>query len=672
MNHGPFIPERKTVAEFFLLQALFVVLFYCIYTFTNTTAAASNETLLQWYHPLELQIPFIPEWFIAYFSIGILLLAPLFFLEAPLFRRYFVAQGLATFIAAFFFYFFPFECGFERAIPEQGAWRSILTFFYEHDQPHNLVPSLHVGYTFTALFFIRTRSEGAWRRFFELFASAICLSVLLTHQHHVIDIVTGLLLSALVYQIAQTLPDRWGPRFHVPTSHLAHTLPPGPSRALFPAVITLTRVLLNPFKGLQRLRDRHGDPFTARLVTMGDVVLTGQPELVKKIFKLPPKSFSLMNTPMIEFFFGSQSLFTLEGEPHQRDRKLIMPHFRGELMRAYGDTMAECTIKHLAPHQDGEKISLMTLAQNTTLEVMMKILLGMNRPERIEQMKEILQGWNASQSPLLGFGIFRHNFGGIGPYAKFAKHNVAIRAVIRELIAEFRSEESGNNTILSLLVRTTYEDGTPMTDEHITDAMLTLVIAGFDTTANTICWSLEILHRHPEVLEKVLQEIDALAPDAPVDELTHLPWLDAVCYEILRLYPPIESLPVRLLKEPLELGDYTIPAGVGVCPSPILAHTIPERYPEPHHFNPERFLGKKPSPFEVFPFGGGVRLCVGHAFAHYQMRIVLGISLRHYRFEPLGSHPTPKRYSVLVGPNHPCPARIFHRPEHPAPLGSAS
>jgi cytochrome P450 len=145
---------------------------------------------------------------------------------------------------------------------------------------------------------------------------------------------------------------------------------------------------------------------------MGDVVLTGQPELVKKIFKLPPKSFSLMNTPMIEFFFGSQSLFTLEGEPHQRDRKLIMPHFRGELMRAYGDTMAECTIKHLAPHQDGEKISLMTLAQNTTLEVMMKILLGMNRPERIEQMKEICRAGTPPSLPCWALPSFATTLAG--------------------------------------------------------------------------------------------------------------------------------------------------------------------------------------------------------------------------------------------------------------------
>ena len=436
---------------------------------------------------------------------------------------------------------------------------------------------------------------------------------------------------------------------------------PGPRRSVLMSIITMIRIGLGPYTAMRDLRQRYGDPFHMWIVGMGDVVGTGRPELIKSIYALQPTKFSLMNTPMLEFFFGPRSLFTSEGETHQRDKKLVFPHFRGERMRAYGDTMAQCAIDQCSQHLDGKKVSLMELSRNITLEVMMRTQLGLTDEKKIAEIKELLYHLNNCQNPLLGYKFFRNEWGGFGPWAKFQRYNRPLRAYLIELIREARARDEKGEDILSLLCETKYEDVTPLEEEHISDHIFSILIAGYDTTANSITWSLDVFHRHPEALEKIQAEIDSVDADAKPDDLTKLPWLDSACYEILRLYPPIESLPVRQLEEDYQLDDYVIPKGYGLCPIPALAHRDPELYPEPDRFNPERFISKKPDRFAFLPFGGGARLCIGFAFANYQMRVVLGTCLKLFKFELLDPPPKPKRYSITIGPKENTNAIITKR-----------
>lgn len=217
MEYGPFKPTKNAFLEYGMLLFCHILLFLVVYGLTNYLASTSTSaTLFIIYHSLELEIPFIPEWFVIYLSIDVMLWLPLFFVPPHRFRRYFVAQACATLIAGAFFYLFPFDCGFIRTIPAEEPWHSLLNFFYSLDQPHNLVPSLHIGYSTVILLFSREGAKDRWYIFLHVWTLAIYASVLLTHQHHVIDIVTGAALAYFVYKLSNTLCDKWGPRFADP------------------------------------------------------------------------------------------------------------------------------------------------------------------------------------------------------------------------------------------------------------------------------------------------------------------------------------------------------------------------------------------------------------------------------------------------------------------------
>lgn len=215
--YGPRKPEQKVFFEYLGLATSFLVTFVSVYGFTNSRASEfTRDELLVFYHPLELEIPFLPGWFLVYMSIGFMLWTPLFFCPLWRWRRFFVAQMLTIFGAGFFFYFFPFDCGFIRAIPTEGAWSGFLEGFYGYDHPHNLVPSLHIGFCTGVLLWVRGELEGRWYLFFHIWALAIYASVLFTHQHHVIDIVTGIILSVSMYQLSNIVCDRLGAYFRAP------------------------------------------------------------------------------------------------------------------------------------------------------------------------------------------------------------------------------------------------------------------------------------------------------------------------------------------------------------------------------------------------------------------------------------------------------------------------
>ena len=240
------------------------------------------------------------------------------------------------------------------------------------------------------------------------------------------------------------------------------------------------------------------------------------------------------------------------------------------------------------------------------------------------------------------------------------KYNQELCDFVQSLIQENRAGEGGSD-ILSLMVRSQYEDGSVMEDEHIGDHMRTLLVAGFDTTANTIAWGIDTIFRHPQVLKRIKDEVDGMSEDMSLDDLSKLPYLDATCYELMRLRPPLELIPTRKLSKPLRLGPYELMPGTGVMPCPIMTQRDPEIYPDPNEFNPDRFLGKRPNVFEYFPFGGGRRLCAGYAFANYQLRLVIGTIIKEYDVELAGPPPKAKRYSVVVGPAGDTPAVISHR-----------
>jgi cytochrome P450 len=239
------------------------------------------------------------------------------------------------------------------------------------------------------------------------------------------------------------------------------------------------------------------------------------------------------------------------------------------------------------------------------------------------------------------------------PWGKFMRLRYQVDELIYAEIHQRRLQpDSSRNDILSLMMAATDESGQPMSDEELRDELVTLLIAGHETTATSIAWALYWIHRHTEVQEKLLQELDTLGDNPDPNVVLRLPYLNAVCSETLRLYPVATLALNRVVKSPLEIMGYKFEPGTLLVPCIYLTHHREDIYPEPKQFKPERFLDRQYAPYEYLPFGGGNRRCIGLAFALFEMKIVLATLLSHWQMELPDSKPVlPVRKGALLGPS---------------------
>ena len=402
------------------------------------------------------------------------------------------------------------------------------------------------------------------------------------------------------------------------------TLPPGPRSSLG----FMVRYLRDPIGCMLPLAREYGDPvlFPGKPA----IVFTGDPAGIKAIYGADPDTFEPLNQDL-GVFIGARSLILLGGAEHRRARKLMTPPFHGARMRAYGEQIVRLTEQRTAAWRPGQRVSMLDALQHVSLDVILQAVFGVTDPERMASLSKLLLEITNGISPLIALvPSLRHEFGGVGPYAAFMRRRKRLHEQLDALIAAGRAA-GPREDILSLLLSARYEDGQPMPDDEVRDQLVLLVIAGHETTAIAIAWSLYALHR-PETaaaLERLRAELDGADPGP--ESLAKLPYLEATCLETLRRYPIAPAPSPRRLLRPFELMGYTLPAGIGVCAAIALAHFREEVYPEPMRFRPERFLERQFSPFEFLPFGGGSRRCLGAAMASYEMKLVLGTILRRYK-----------------------------------------
>jgi cytochrome P450 len=268
-----------------------------------------------------------------------------------------------------------------------------------------------------------------------------------------------------------------------------------------------------------------------------------------------------------------------------------------------------------------------------SIDVILRAVFGVDEAAGLAELRAALLGALASMNPLLMlFPGLRRRFGGVGPYARMLAVRDRLDALIYDAIARRRtSVRGGEGDVLGLMLSARYDDGSAMSDREIRDQLLTLVFAGHETSGIALAWAVNWLERTPSVRGRLLGELSTLGDDPEPAALAGAPYLEAVCHETLRLYPVVGEV-VRLLRAPLTLGAWTIPAGVAVSAGIALVHARADLYPEPAAFRPERFLERKFAPHEYLPFGGGARRCIGAAFALHEMKVVLGTLLTHYRF----------------------------------------
>ena len=413
------------------------------------------------------------------------------------------------------------------------------------------------------------------------------------------------------------------------------TLPPGPSE---PPLVQTLRWLLRPISFLESCRRRFGDSFSVSFLGFQTpMVMLSDPEAIRALYTVPGHTLPPGRTVALQPIMGSRSLLLLEGREHLARRKLMLPPFHGARMRAYEATVREVVAREVDSWPAGEPFALHPRMQAVTLEVILRAVFGVSDPAHRARLGERLGALlERHASASLQFGVLlSRRFGGPDPLAKLAALRQEIDGMLGAEIAARRADPGED--ILSLLVEARFEDGEPMDDAEIRDQLMTLLLAGHETTATGLAWTFDLLLRHPHVLDRLAAGDD----DA---------YLRAVVAESLRLRPVV-PLAGRRLSEELRVNGHVLPPGTDVTPAIWLAHTRPDRYPEPYAFRPERFLEDAPATYAWIPFGGGVRRCLGAAFAEMEMRVALGEILRRRTLRPAsGSAERVARRNVTFSP----------------------
>jgi cytochrome P450 family 135 len=436
------------------------------------------------------------------------------------------------------------------------------------------------------------------------------------------------------------------------------TLPPGPAVAPGRQVAAW---IFRPEALMERARRERGNVFTLHL-PLGPVVAVADPALVKDIFTGDPDVLRAGegNRPL-EPVVGPDSLLLLDGARHLRRRRLVLPPFHGERLKAYENDMAALTAASLATWPRDRPFALEPHLRAITLAIIVRVVFGIEDEARAARVQELIPtlvpdgGW----SSLLLLPAFRRDLGRGSPWRRFTAARAAVDALLYEQIAERRAEAdlAARTDILSLLLQARDEDGAPLTDHELRDELMTLLLAGHETTASALAWAFTLLvHARPDALERA-REDDA--------------FLDAVATETLRLKPPL-PMAVRRSTEPVTVGDHRLPAGTRIAPCLYLIHRRADLYPAPRAFRPERFLdGAKPETYAWLPFGGGIRRCVGAAFAQLELRTVLRTVLTavDVAAPDAGGRPErTRRRAIVLAPHR--GARVVVRTSRPRALRS--
>jgi cytochrome P450 family 135 len=403
-------------------------------------------------------------------------------------------------------------------------------------------------------------------------------------------------------------------------------LPPGPRmpRALQTAIWFRRAQWM-----LSQCAARYGEMFTLRIQHEGTWVMLSNPEHIKQVFTGDPRIYHAGEGNRVLLpVLGEHSLLLLDERAHMEQRKLLLPPFHGERMQRYGELMAEIAAQEIESWPSGEPYRLRPRMQAITLEIILRTVFGLDQGERLErlrvELRRLLDMLTRPHMLLLPIVMGPERLSRWGPFQRL--HSQVDKLIYSEIAERRGAAERGSRRedVLSMLLGARHEsDGSPMSDQELRDELLTLLVAGHETTATALSWAVERLTRHPDKLARLGEEVEAGEKQ----------YLEAVVTETLRLRPVI-SLVARMLREPVELGGYKLPAGITVTPAIYLVHRRPDVYPNPERFEPERFLEQPPGTYTWIPFGGGVRRCIGGSFAHFEMQVVLAELVKRRKLKP--------------------------------------
>jgi cytochrome P450 len=434
-------------------------------------------------------------------------------------------------------------------------------------------------------------------------------------------------------------------------------LPNGPKA---PELFQMLNWISRPFEYLEECTDKYGDIFTIRLLGFPPFVFIGHPQGIKQIFAADAQCFDaarINNNGGGRLIMGDNSLILMDGPVHERERKLLMPPFHGDKVKSYAKSICEITEKVASLWKIDKPFIGIEVTQEITLKVIMQVVFGFSEGKKSDQLRSAIAHWlELTSSPTRLSFIFlkplQVDLGSWSPWGNFIRAKQKIYDLFQAEIEDKRTHpEKRGNDILSLMLSATDSEGQVMSDEQLKDELITLLSAGHETVANALAWAFYWLAKNPSVKEKLLQEIDNLGKNPDPIEISRLPYLTAICQETLRIYPVVQVALARFAKQDVEIMGHFFKAGTTFIPSIYSIHHREDLYPNSKQFRPERFLERQYTAYEFLPFGGGVRLCLGHALAMLEIKLVIASIVSKYNLELADDKPIkPIRRSAVIAP----------------------
>jgi cytochrome P450 len=390
---------------------------------------------------------------------------------------------------------------------------------------------------------------------------------------------------------------------------------PGPR---VPGLLQSWLGVVRPVEARLALRKRYGPVFRSNDAIAGELFHVADRALVEQMFKWKPAQYNVAEPrEVMAPVTGPSSILLLDGERHLRMRKLMLPPFHGDAIAHYADVIEQITNGAIDDWRPGQTIRTRSVAQAVTLEVIIRAVFGITDAARIAELKRLLPGLSAPSPFLL---LVQKDLGPRSPWGRFLRRRDRVDALLYDEIEHRRRdpEREERRDILTLLLDARDDEGNPLTDRELRDELITILLAGHETTATSIGWAFERLLRSPSALERLTAEVTAGAGSE---------YMEAVIKETLRVRPVVTEV-FRAPTERTELGGYVFEPGTQMAASIFLIQYDPDLYPpDPQAFRPERFLEGAPEPYTWIPFGGGVRRCLGAAFAQLEMKIVISTIL---------------------------------------------
>ncbi len=427
------------------------------------------------------------------------------------------------------------------------------------------------------------------------------------------------------------------------------SLPPGPR---YPAALQMAGFWTRPLAFLERCRARYGPRFTIRLPFTPPFVMLTSPEEIKQVFTAPadvlhPGSGARVLEPVV----GRNSVILLDGAAHMEQRRLMLPAFHGDRVGRLEALVEEVTERTVASWPSDTSLRMHERFQRLTLEIILRAVFGLDPGPRMDALRDrlaemLLFGEKPiSLLPPQPESALARLTERVGPFAEFVRRQREADELIFDLVEERRGAPEERDDVLAMLLSARHEDGSSMTDQELRDELMTLLVAGHETTASTLAWCFDRLAGDPAVLGRLREEDEA--------------YQTATIQEALRCRPVLPNVAPRLVAEPIEVGGWSYPTGVCLVPNAYLVHHDPEIYPHPYAFRPERFLERPPGTYSWIPFGGGRRRGLGASFAMLEMKIVLRSVVRQRDVEAVdGGFARPRRRNITIAPADGCLLRL--------------